>query len=166
MTVPVLASAAETDADTSVHVPLNTWITDGRDQFAIQKLDVTEVSFLKSTTPLLSKTNKTECQVKWSPLGSYLVSTQPQGVTFSGGDDFTSLKQFVHPGVKLVDVSSDERFMTTWSPFDHPESGHNLFLWDVETGLKMKSFNADVSVAESLSATVTQNIGTAAYVYL
>src|SRR5437588_181488 len=59
--------------------------------------------------------NWTETYVQWSPLGTYLATFHRQGIVLWGGPSWNKIIRFVHPGVKLIDFSLNERYLVTWS---------------------------------------------------
>lgn len=74
-----------------------------------------------------------------------------KGVLLWGGESWSRLKRFAHPGVNLIDFSPNENFITTWShrPItveeDDPilsaeEDGKNYIIWDIATCKPLRSF--------------------------
>lgn len=142
---------------------LKSWLLDerGRDQFALHKGDVVGVFWNKKNhqlEPVVEpRSNWTNGFIKFSPKGSYVFSVHPQGVQAWGGDDFGRLKRFLHPNVRLIDFSPNEKYLVTLSPEpivlppeDHPSrkafpfgpesEGHKLVIWDIATGLPVRTF--------------------------
>ncbi|GME79116.1 unnamed protein product [Ambrosiozyma monospora] len=95
--------------------------------------------------------------MKFSPKGTYLFSVFPGGVQAWGAENFERINRFIHPGVRLIDFSPNEKFMVTLSPEpisalpdDHPgksqypfgpeSEGHKLVIWDLQTGLPARTF--------------------------
>lgn len=101
----------------------------------------------------------TETYVQWSPLGTYLATFHRQGIALWGGPSWNKIIRFVHPGVKLIDFSPNERFLVTWSnepitlgtngglgtPFGHEDEGNQIIIWDVLTGNLLRSFPSSTS---------------------
>lgn len=135
---------------------LRWWLGDpeGRDQFVLYRGENVGVFWNeKEDQPeqVVDRQHWTELFVRWSPKGTYLTSIHAQGVQLWGGRNWSRQKRFMHPGVKLVDFSPDERYVTTWSdqPMqideNHPiltveEDGKNYIIWDVATAKPIRSF--------------------------
>lgn len=155
---------------------LRSWLQDdsGRDQFVLQKSDVVGVFWNKrkdNPEPAVEpRQGWTQTYVKWSPKGSFLFSVHPQGVQAWGGKDFKQIKRFIHPSVKLIDFSPNEKFLITLSPVpitlpdeDHParstypfsekSTGHQLVIWDIVSGLPVKTFPLPAHLAHSKEMT-------------
>ncbi|KAI1370960.1 eukaryotic translation initiation factor 3 [Hypoxylon crocopeplum] len=127
----------------------------GRDQFAMYRDDIVGVFWNNEKEPpenIIERLNWTEGFIRWSPLGTYLVSVHQQGVQLWGGASWSRLKRFAHPLVNTLDFSLGEKYIVTWStkaisvPDDgHPqlsldEDGKNYVIWDVETAKPLRSF--------------------------
>ena len=94
----------------------------------------------------------TDLFTQWSPQGTYLTTIHLQGVALWGGASFDRINRFAHPEVKLVDFSSYERYLVTWSPrpieatgspmspFTDDDAGNNVAVWDVVTGALVRTF--------------------------
>lgn len=142
---------------------LKSWLQDeaGRDQFILHKGDTVGVFWnKKKDNPELAvepRNKWTEGFIKFSPKGSYVFSVHPQGVQAWGGKEFKNLKRFSHPNVRLIDFSPSEKYLVTLSPDpivlppeDHPKratfpfgpesEGHKLVVWDIATGLPVRTF--------------------------
>ncbi|KAK6404630.1 Translation initiation factor 3 subunit b, partial [Oleoguttula sp. CCFEE 5521] len=135
---------------------LRWWLGDpeGRDQFIMFKADDVGVYWNeKDDVPdqIVNRTGWTETFVQWSPKGTYLISMHAQGVQLWGGPNWSRQKRFMHPGANLVDVSPDERYITTWSHkamevqegnpvLSLEEDGKNYLIWDVVTAKPIRSF--------------------------
>ncbi|KAG9686445.1 translation initiation factor eIF-3b, partial [Aureobasidium melanogenum] len=135
---------------------LRWWLgdNDGRDQFVMYRGDSVGVFWNErdeQPESIVDRAHWTESFVQWSPKGTYLTSMHAQGVQLWGGKSWSRQMRFAHPGVNLVDFSPDERYLTTWShrPMQveegHPvlsldEDGKNYIIWDLETGLPLRSF--------------------------
>nr|OQO16648.1 Eukaryotic translation initiation factor 3 subunit B [Rachicladosporium sp. CCFEE 5018] len=135
---------------------LRWWLGDpeGRDQFIMFKADDVGVYWNeRDDVPdqIVNRTGWTETFVQWSPKGTYLISMHAQGVQLWGGPNWSRQKRFMHPGANLVDVSPDERYITTWSHkamevqegnpvLSLEEDGKNYIIWDVATAKPIRSF--------------------------
>ncbi|KAH3680228.1 hypothetical protein WICMUC_000493 [Wickerhamomyces mucosus] len=142
---------------------LKSWLQDesGRDQFILQKAEVTGVFWNKrkdNPEPAVEpRVGWTDRYVKFSPKGTYLFSVHAQGIQAWGGKDFKQLKRFPHPNVRLIDFSPNEKYLVTLSPDpivlppdDHPKrasfpfgpesQGHKLVVWEIATGLPVRTF--------------------------
>ncbi|KAI8391263.1 eukaryotic translation initiation factor eIF2A-domain-containing protein [Radiomyces spectabilis] len=139
---------------------LRSWLADeqARDQFVMYRGDDVSIFWNRKTENpehVYSRTNWTETYVQWSPLGSYLATFHTQGIALWGGPSWSKIVRFVHPGVKLIDFSPNERFLVTWSnepispskipegspnPFSEYDEGNQIIIWDVMTGALLRSF--------------------------
>ncbi|GBL48294.1 eukaryotic_translation_initiation_factor_3_subunit_B [Candidozyma auris] len=141
---------------------LKSWLQDeaGRDQAAMHFSDTVGVYWFNKkndpkpvTEPRKGFTSK---YAKFSPKGTYMFSIHPQGVQSWGGANFESISKFVHPQVRLVDFSPNEKYMVTLSPapitmpvnaeeaahfpFGPESEGHKLVIWDLVTGEVARTF--------------------------
>ncbi|VEU19635.1 DEKNAAC100207 [Brettanomyces naardenensis] len=133
----------------------------GRDQYLLHHNDDVGVFWFKKglqPEPAIEPRSQwTSAFMKWSPKGSYLFSLFPNGVQCWGGASFDRINRFFHRGVRLVDCSPNEKFLVTLSPDpitlppeDHPargsfpfspeSEGHKLVIWEIQTGLPVKTF--------------------------
>ncbi|CAO3684189.1 unnamed protein product [Umbelopsis ramanniana] len=139
---------------------LRSWLTDSqaRDQWVMYRADDVSIFWNRKTeTPEheYSRTNWTETYVQWSPLGTYLTTFHRQGIALWGGPSWNKIVRFVHPGVKLIDFSPNERYLVTWSnepinvsripegsvnPFTEEDEGNQIVIWDTLTGALLRSF--------------------------
>lgn len=135
---------------------LRSWLQnkDGRDQFVLQKGDMTRVFWNRlahQPDPVCeARKNWSNHIVKFSPKGTYLLSFHDQGVTSWGGPNFERLKRFYHPDVSRLDVSPTEKYLVTFSmtplqpgentPFGPESQGHQICVWDLATGYLLKTF--------------------------
>ncbi|RUS14352.1 hypothetical protein BC937DRAFT_93938 [Endogone sp. FLAS-F59071] len=139
---------------------LRSWLTDpqARDQWVLYRADDVSIFWnMKTEAPehVYSRTNWTETYVQWSPLGTYLTAFHRQGITIWGGPSWNKINRFVHPGVKLIDFSPNEHYVVTWSnepislakipdgtpsPFSEEDEGNQVAIWDVHSGLLLRSF--------------------------
>ncbi|SCW01430.1 LAFE_0D12398g1_1 [Lachancea fermentati] len=156
--------------DTEFHEPklpefnpteyLRSWLQDenGRDQFVLQKGDMTGVFWNRNAQQpenvVEPRKNWSNTTVKFSPKGTYLFSFHNQGVASWGGKNFDRLQRFFHPQTKALSVSPTEKYLVTLSPQpievpeDAPEdfpfgpesNGHQLCVWDIATGVSVKTF--------------------------
>lgn len=77
-----------------------------------------------------------------------------QGIALWGGPSWNKIVRFVHPGVKLIDFSPNERYLVTWSnepislarlpesghPFSERDEGNQVIIWDIKTGSLLRTF--------------------------
>nr|XP_002130037.1 eukaryotic translation initiation factor 3 subunit B-like [Ciona intestinalis] len=90
----------------------------------------------------------TETYTRWSPKGAYLATFHAKGIALWGGEKFRQIQRFTHPGVQLIDFSPCERYLVTFSPMQDPSRGDDIqaiTVWEIFTGLKKRSFHADMS---------------------
>ncbi|CEI87545.1 hypothetical protein G6F70_008083 [Rhizopus microsporus] len=128
-----------------------------RDQFVMYKGDDVSVFWNRKSDPpehVYTRANWTETYVQWSPKGSYLATFHTQGIALWGGPSWNKIVRFVHPGVKLIDFSPNERYLVTWSnepislaklpenqhPFSEYDEGNQVIIWDVKTGNLLRTF--------------------------
>jgi translation initiation factor 3 subunit B len=105
-----------------------------------------------SRSPYFLSQKWTDLFSQWSPQGTYLTTIHLQGVALWGGSSFERINRFAHPEVKLVDFSSYERYLVTWSPrpieasnsplspFSDEDVGNNVAVWDIVTGNLVRTF--------------------------
>ncbi|GAA5841347.1 hypothetical protein JCM9279_000622 [Rhodotorula babjevae] len=133
------------------------WLADpaGRDQLILYSGDDLSVQWAakQGVADVAHQRNKwTDLFTQWSPQGTYLTTIHLQGVALWGGASFDRINRFAHPEVKLVDFSSYERYLVTWSPrpieatgspmspFTDDDAGNNVAVWDVVTGALVRTF--------------------------
>ncbi|XP_074648217.1 eukaryotic translation initiation factor 3 subunit B-like [Tubulanus polymorphus] len=87
----------------------------------------------------------TETYVRWSPMGTYLATFHSKGIALWGGEKFRQIMRFSHNGVQLIDFSSCERYMVTFSPIPDTKSDESraVIIWDILTGLQKRSFHCE-----------------------
>ncbi|KAL2316031.1 Eukaryotic translation initiation factor 3 subunit B [Schizosaccharomyces pombe] len=141
---------------------LRSWLTDyyGRDQFISYYGNHVSVNWnRKSDVPeqIVDRENWTETYVQWSPMGTYLVSLHLRGIQLWGGESWGMCARFLHPYVKFVDFSPNEKYLVSWSyepvrlpPIGHParetmpftddDEGKHCFVWDIASGRILRSF--------------------------
>lgn len=143
---------------------LNSWLLDSksRDQFLINYNQSVGVYWYRKgleNEPVIEPRNQwTSTYMKWSPRGKYLFSMFPQGVQSWGGPNFDRIHRHLHPGVRLIDFSPNEKFLVTLSPepiidpmelnedlrksypFKSEDAGKKLVIWDISIGLPVKTF--------------------------
>ncbi|SCU78932.1 LADA_0A08636g1_1 [Lachancea dasiensis] len=139
---------------------LKSWLQDeqGRDQFVLQKGELTGVFWNRNTqqpdNAVEPRTNWSNTTVKFSPRGTYLFSFHNQGVASWGGKSFERLRRYFHPNTKALAVSPTEKYLVTLSPdpisvpedapadfpFGPESNGHQLCVWDIATGVSVKTF--------------------------
>jgi len=128
-----------------------TWCAEKRliDQYVIRYGDWTEIlwnEFKPSEDPesVMKRKDWSDAYVRWSPRGTYLLTTHPQGVAIWGGPQWHKIMRFPHQGVKFVDFSPCERFLVTASPQlqenDNPKDPQCIIVWDSRTGKKLRGF--------------------------
>ncbi|KAL4201949.1 hypothetical protein AMTRI_Chr02g218500 [Amborella trichopoda] len=130
---------------------LQHWLTDekARDQFVIRAGSDTEVLWNdpRQLKPELvyRRTFWTESFVQWSPLGTYLATVHRQGAAVWGGaTTFNRLMRYAHPLVKLIDFSSGEKYLVTYSSHEpsNPRDSQKvaLVIFDARTGKVLREF--------------------------
>ncbi|EDO17279.1 hypothetical protein Kpol_538p39 [Vanderwaltozyma polyspora DSM 70294] len=138
---------------------LKSWLSDedGRDQFVLQANEMTTVlwnSAIEDEESVVeSRKNWSTNYIRFSPKGTYLFSYHPQGVVMWGGPHFDRLRRFYHPNVRTSSVSPSEKFLVTYSPdpivvdeedadcpFTKKNEGHQLCIWDIDSGLLQSTF--------------------------
>lgn len=92
-----------------------------------------------------SRERFTDTFVKWSPLGTYIVTFHKLGVIIWGAGSFTKLGKFPHAGTQFVDFSPCEQYLVTYGP---NSTGQKIIIWDIRTGLEKRSF---ISEGQSMS---------------
>ncbi|KAG7916122.1 hypothetical protein KL927_003587 [Ogataea polymorpha] len=145
------------------HGYLKSWLLDpnGREQFMLHHHDTVGVYWYKKNIQpeevIEPRAHWTSASMKFSPKGTYLFSFFPGGVQAWGGEKFDRIRRFVHPGVQLLDFSPTEKFLVTLSPepitippenhparaqclFSADSAGHKLVIWDLQTGLPVRTF--------------------------
>ncbi|CAO3648577.1 unnamed protein product [Cunninghamella blakesleeana] len=160
---------------------IKSWLTDeqARDQFVMYRNDDVSIFWNRKTEEpehVYTRQNWTETYVQWSPMGSYLSTFHTQGIALWGGPSWNKIVRFVHPGVKLIDFSPNERYLVTWSnepiqlskipegspnPFSEYDEGNQVIVWDVMTGALLRSFpsnaNADNNNNNNTSSVANAN---------
>lgn len=105
-----------------------------------------QVQFWQNTLPdpteLETRERFTETFIKWSPLGTYLVTFHKLGVGLWGAGKFDRIKKFPHAGTQFVDFSPCEHYLVTYGP---TSKGQKIIIWDIRTGLEKRSFVSDGS---------------------
>ncbi|KAI8873856.1 translation initiation factor eIF-3b [Ramicandelaber brevisporus] len=148
---------------------LRSWLTDPfcRHQLAVSvgnKVSIERGFKDEAFERMFVREDWTDNYVRWSPLGTYLISIHAQGIALWGGQSWNRIMRFVHPGADLVDFSSSERYVVTWSripinmsetqrtvgfsPFGPQDEGNQIVVWDVRTGAKVRSFPHHAASAE------------------
>ncbi|PJF17359.1 Eukaryotic translation initiation factor 3 subunit B [Paramicrosporidium saccamoebae] len=129
---------------------LKSWLNDttARDQFVTLAGTTASVfSNARGGAPpelVHTRANWTDTYVQWSPRGSYLATVHGPGIMLWGGASFSRLGKYPHQNVKLVNFSSTETIMVTWSPYDELRPTEpNLLVWDVVAGKLVRGFVAD-----------------------
>lgn len=138
---------------------LKSWLQDesGRDQFVLQKDDLTSVFWNSNSSEeyevVESRDNWSNHYVRFSPKGTFLFSYHDQGVVAWGGPHFDRLRRFYHPNVRTSSVSPNEKYLVTFSadplacdednsscPFTKKNEGHQICIWEIQSGLLMTTF--------------------------
>lgn len=86
----------------------------------------------------------TDTFVKWSPLGTYIVTFHKQGVAIWGGSTYTRINKFPQTGTQFVDFSPCEKYLVTYGP---TATGQKIIIWDIRTGQEKRSFVSDGSAS-------------------
>eukprot|EP01059_Diplonema_ambulator_P025100 TRINITY_DN42088_c0_g1_i1.p1 TRINITY_DN42088_c0_g1~~TRINITY_DN42088_c0_g1_i1.p1 ORF type:complete len:702 (+),score=337.86 TRINITY_DN42088_c0_g1_i1:36-2108(+) len=116
------ASSSKKDVEHQMEIYWN-------DYQVINATDQTDVMKL-----VYKKPNWTTLFAKWSPLGTYLVTFTEKGLNLWGGEKWTSMGQFPHNEVQLIDWSPKEKYLITWAS--------ELIVWDVQLGKKIRRVQA------------------------
>lgn len=130
---------------------LRSWLLnqDAYDQYSVIYDNGGKVGIYQNAKPdpieVVTRPRWTETYVKWSPLGTYLVTLHTKGVVIWGGPEFNRLMNYSHSNVQFIDFSPCERYLVTFSPSarssgDEPTA---IVIWETRTGVKKRSFNAD-----------------------
>ncbi|CCK70292.1 translation initiation factor eIF3 core subunit b KNAG_0E00240 [Huiozyma naganishii CBS 8797] len=145
---------------------LKSWLLDEnvRDQYVMQDDKETTVVWNTKNVDdedavVESRENWSNNYVRFSPKGTYLFSYHVPGVSVWGGAHFNLLKRFFHPNVRTSSVSPCEKYLVTFSPepldcashakmlqngeespFTVKNDGHQLCIWDIESGLLCATF--------------------------
>lgn len=134
---------------------LKSWLLepDSCDQFSVIADGGEKVSIMCNTRPepreLETRPRWTETYVRWSPLGTFLVTFHSRGIALWGGQDFHKVQKFSHNGVQFIDFSPCEKYMVTFAP--HQDRRHAamsdeptaIIVWETRTGVKKRAFHAD-----------------------
>lgn len=79
----------------------------------------------------------TDTFVKWSPLGTYVVTFHKQGVALWGGPNYSKVNKFPQNGTQFVEFSPCEQYLVTYGP---TATGQKIVIWDIRTGAEKRSF--------------------------
>jgi len=87
----------------------------------------------------------TELYVAWSTHGAYLATFHHQGIALWGGESFSKLARFAHPGVRTIDFSPCEKFLVTCNGMkkEKPSDPDPIIVWDIRTAKKLRGFNME-----------------------
>ncbi|XP_056265440.1 eukaryotic translation initiation factor 3, subunit Ba [Pseudoliparis swirei] len=128
------------------------WIEDPdcRDQYSViyEAGERTVIYNNDAKEPIVSEERSrwTETYVRWSPKGTYLATFHQRGIALWGGEKFKQIQRFSHQGVSLIDFSSCERYVVTFSPLmDTKEDPQAIIIWDILTGHKRRGFHCESS---------------------
>ncbi|ODV89686.1 hypothetical protein CANCADRAFT_4309 [Tortispora caseinolytica NRRL Y-17796] len=150
---------------------LRWWLADkqGRDQFIMQRGDDTGLFWNCKADPpekVAVRPGLTEQPVRWSPLGSYLISLHRQGVQIWSGPSFQPTSRYVHPNVAYARISPNESYLVTYSPepiqlpppdrrgafpFGEQDAGKNIAVWELSTGALLRTLALPEEVARELN---------------
>ncbi|KAJ1675377.1 Translation initiation factor 3 subunit b, partial [Spiromyces aspiralis] len=145
---------------------LKDWLADerARDQYSVLSGSDLKIYWNEKKgdpAEVVSRNNWTETYTEWSPKGTYLATMHRQGVVLWGGKSWEKQRRFVHFGVRLANFSPNEKYLVTWSPepinhkqvisalgpkgqtetpFTEYDNGHQLCVWDINTGALLRSF--------------------------
>jgi len=117
-----------------------------RDQFLIRFQNQTQVFWNDSPKPVMMNDGKSNHlsesldNVKWTPLGSYLVTFHAKGVIFHGGDDFQECGRLAHTGVQVADFSANERYAVTWNGQSGLSNRDAVCVWEVLSNQLLRKF--------------------------
>lgn len=132
-----------------VQQDLYTFLTDpdAFDQFCVTAETAPnsiQVQFWQNTLPdptdIDTRASFTDSFVKFSPLGTYLVTFHKPGVVLWGGQNFTKINKFPHQGTQFVEFSPCEQYLVTYSSVP---SGQKVVIWDIRTGQEKRVFLSD-----------------------
>jgi len=134
---------------------LRSWLLepDAVDQFSVIHKEGNEVTVFANhvadPVEVQSRPRWTETYVRWSPLGTYLATFHTRGIALWGGENFTQISKFAHPGVQFIEFSPNEKYMVTFSPntsnteSDDPSA---IIIWDSLTGAKKRAFHSEFPI--------------------
>lgn len=127
---------------------LHNWMKDPqqRDQFLIRHQNRTEIFWNDAPEPVCVNDGKEDDlsasldTVRWTPLGSYLVSFHAKGVILRGGEQFAQCGRFPHTGVREMDFSSRERYAVSWNGQIGVTNRDAVCVWEVPSGQLLRKF--------------------------
>ena len=117
-----------------------------RDQFLIRFQNQTQIFWNDSPKPVMvndgtsNHLSESLDNVKWTPLGSYLVTFHAKGVIFHGGDDFQECGRLAHTGVQVADFSANERYAVTWNGQSGMTNRDAVCAWEVLSNQLLRKF--------------------------
>lgn len=127
---------------------------DANDQYCIAaetSPNSVQVQFWQNSLPepteLETRKSFTDTFVKWSPLGTYIVTFHKQGVVLWGGSNYQKINKFPHPGTQFVDFSPCENYVVTYAP---TPAGQKIIIWDIRSGQEKRSFVSDGQTSMSM----------------
>lgn len=128
---------------------------DAFDQYSIA-LEVApnsvQVTFCQNSLPeateLETRENFTDTFLKWSPLGTYVVTFHKPGVAVWGGDTFIRIQRFPHSGTQFVEFSPCENYLVTYG--NTASNCQKVIIWDIRSGVEKRSFTSDGSTTLSM----------------
>ena len=127
---------------------LHNWMKDSqqRDQFLVRHQNRTEIFWSDVPEPVCVNNGEKDDisasldTVRWTPLGSYLVSFHAKGVILRGGDNFVQCARFPHTGVREMDFSSQERYAVSWNGLMGETNREAVCVWEVPSGQLLRKF--------------------------
>jgi len=131
---------------------LRSWLleADAVDQYSVIHKEGNEVGIFANSVAepleIQSRARWTETYVRWSPLGTFLVTFHTRGIALWGGEDFHQISRFSHTGVQFIQFSPNEKYIVTFSPSMQSSSNEDpnaIIIWDSRTGVKKRSFHAE-----------------------
>jgi len=134
---------------------LRSWILepDAVDQFSVIHKEGNEVTVFANhvadPVEVQSRERWTETYVRWSPLGTYLATFHTRGIALWGGENFTQISKFAHPGVQFIEFSPNEKYLVTFSPNTSNADNEDpsaIIIWDSLTGAKKRAFHSEFPI--------------------
>lgn len=120
--------------------------SDAYDQYAVVTANGQSVQICQNTLPepsvIEERGSWTQTYVKWSPLGTFLVTFHKLGVALWAGPNFTQYKKYAHASAQFIDFSPCEKYLVTYSPQADPQNPDQkrIIIWDIRTGQEKRSF--------------------------
>jgi translation initiation factor 3 subunit B len=147
------------------------WLMDKRvrDQFVVRFAFDTQVHWTGTVgrpeldyggeREMQNKLNWCEMHVKWSPLGTYLLTQHQKGVVLWGGPKWEKVLRISCDNVQRVQFSPNEEFLFTWNGlgemdnYGHTSGRKAVTLWNIKKGAteKVKHFDYEVFTHDRMS---------------